>query len=209
MLNNRPYIRILQLLLLVILTAAFNSCKKEDPEPLLILTDNPSTGIASVEYKFSGQVDGVDVLFSNASIGYNNTSGSMPGGYWHKYAVSLFDSGFNELIRLEKGTLNTIEPYPSNTVFDDYFGLGGQLLDPALLNGCVITVFLDGVEWSTSMGTADQSGAYVDIIGSSSGSEGTAHIRELKLNISCKLYNSIGEVKTLTNGELICKMKNY
>lgn len=204
------YFRIgLHLLLVAALVTLSYSCKKEEPEPLPILTDNPSTGIASIEYKFSGQIDGADVLFSNASIGYNNTNGSSPGSYWHKYAVSLFDDGFTELVRFEKGTLTHAEPYPSNELFDDYFGIGGQILDPTLVNGCQFSVFIGGEEWSTGMGSADQTGSYFEILTSGNGTEGTAHIRELKLGINCKVYNSIGEMKTISNGELICKMKNY
>lgn len=62
----------------------------------------------------------------------------------------------------------------------------------------------DGTEWDTFSGTGDQTGSTIKIISEQDAQSPINYYLMVKLQFSCKLYNSnTGEMKQLTNGEFV------
>lgn len=100
----------------------------------------------------------------------------------------------------------------SNAQFFQYFAPGtyvyttGPDYDPyANGDGFIISWFDEnGTEWNTSSGTGDQTGSTIKIISVQDAQAPLNYYVMVKLQFSCKLYNSnTGEMKQLTNGEFV------
>jgi hypothetical protein len=96
--------------------------------------------------------------------------------------------------------------------FFDYFTPGsfnyttGPDYDPFKNGDGFIVTWIDGngTEWNTSSGTGDQTGSTIKIISEQDAQSPIGYYLMVKLQFSCKLYNSnTGEMKQLSNGEFV------
>lgn len=58
----------------------------------------------------------------------------------------------------------------------------------------------NGVVWSTDAGIADQAGSKIIVTWTENSTQGSTATENFKAHFNCKLYNGLGQSKTITNG---------
>lgn len=192
------------------------SCKKEDPAPTPETpTPTPTTPSVSASSapQFTGSLDGTSLSYtSGCFVGYysGGNVASSPDPSTFNYSFELYDSSFVSVIKISKGTLTVPNGgYPDNSTFGSFFPIADSSYDPSLLNGVEVSMMDgNGVEWSTKNGSADQSGSTFKILDRVEGTYNGDYQVKVKISLSCKLYDSLGNVKNLSNAIIVGAFAN-
>ncbi len=201
-----------------IVLLAFSACKKKTsdpkPNPASTTTGGSTTGSTPVidinsTPQVSYSLDGVAVSYVGDYINYAGTFGAGGGGtnYTHlKYYLSLLGR-IPERKDVITITRNIIVPTSSTTVNDAAF----QTFFPLTSMPYVPTDTIDGINieikdandvlWTTYFG-ADQTGSTFNIVQTKDEKQNYPYIKTY-ITFSCKVYNSSGAMKTITNGKYV------
>jgi len=206
--QNKPNRNILLLFLSAILLSSsfiFFGCKKEKNDKddtsayyfkaTIGGTAYSQTVTETNGYEAGSALGGVDDVTVSATIGPSNS----------QYAAN------KTYMDVTKGILHNYLSL-TNQQFFDYFAPGnfnyttGPDYDPYKNGDGFIVTWIDGngTEWNTSSGSGDQTGSTIKIISEQDAKSIIGYYVVVKLQFSCKLYNSnTGEMKQLSNGEFV------
>ena len=188
----------------VLALCVFAGCKKDDPAV------TPAAPKASLY--FSAKIDGADFLLealkdnygSGAGGGAGNTTGSWveEQSLYLMNTVTMSGSGvlFIKTFANEPDDCAQIEAMFNPGVYP--FGKSGKGSGSQAIDG-VVVVHTDasGKYWASDLGTGDQTGSKFEIVEHIANNDGFSQ-RITKAKFNCKLYDGLGNSKTLTNGEI-------
>jgi len=125
-------------------------------------------------------------------ISSSNSSGNA-------YGADLFSNNSEESLSFIRGTIPDLQWFeqPTPIQFDELFDLGLYNYSDQGENGIEVTYTSSEEEvWSTSKGSADQSGSNFELLEKVSETISEIYILNLRVKFKCNLYNSAGDVKT-------------
>ena len=103
-----------------------------------------------------------------------------------------------------KGTLTyTGSSIADQTTFNAFFPVSAYSYSPNAANGVEFQYWIGGTMWSTSLGTADQTGSAFTVTERVTGTVlGYSQVK-IKTTFNCKIYDGSGNSKTVTGGTMI------
>lgn len=201
---------ILSIATLLLMALSISSCKK-DTSTTTTTNNNNNNGAPAVTstYYFQAKIDGAWVTFQANDIswvsGYGTSSG---GGTTNYYLIERADvSDFNDAnsggFGILKDNVVDIYDYPTRyslfTIGSKSYGKEKTQTTNAV-EGALVSYTVNGVEWSSNLGTSDQTGSTFAITEFVNNTDGASK-KIVAGTFSCKLYDGLGGVKTLTNGK--------
>lgn len=167
--------------------------------------------VITSEYYYTMSVDGKTVTqVVTEANGYIASSGSSSYGEDAVYGGGILWDGFGTKptvtteIGIDVGTLHNSYS-ASNATFKAFFAPGTRKYSKDAAEG-VRVVWTDekDVVWASDYGAADQTNSTFSIISVADvvSYNGTYYIK-VKMQFKCKLYNENGDVKEVTNGEVV------
>lgn len=176
-------------------------------------TATKTISITKPAERIEGTIDGSQVSIvldvnggesSNSKQSSINCDAGNPSASTIIYGFNMGNGGTQSFM-LDKGKLNLgfCENTPSDATFLSFFTTGTYTFSKNAENGFELG-WNDGTQlWSTSKGSADQTGSSIKI--TQTGSEEIWGEFYVNVNgtFNCKLYNDAGASKTLTNGKFI------
>ncbi|MEZ4937012.1 MAG: hypothetical protein R2799_05410 [Crocinitomicaceae bacterium] len=179
----------------------FSSCQPEDPTP----SNNNSNATAM----FTATIDGAsyEMIVTTTSLvqqGYSDytsiDSQTSPVTFTGSWGSSMYNYSTNESAEVAIGQLTwTGATLPAYNDWKALFNTGSKNY---IFGGDGVRIAIDeaNVYWTTSSGTADQTGSTFTITSMTEKTiSGIPHI-EIEASFSCKLYDGNGGSRTLTNG---------
>ncbi len=202
------------LFIALILLMVVGGCKKRTTTPIPAANSSVATSTNSVN-SFTGNIDGVaytykegvnDVEGSSISNKSLNAGSTSSGIFGTTLDYSTTDDG---IMSINKGTIYFTDSSPDNAAFKSFFSTGTYLYSLHGANGVEVNwTDANGVDWSTSYGTGDQTGSTFSIQTSQVAATINDYYIKVTLKFSCKLYNTSGQSKTLTNGVYVGEFGN-
>ncbi|MBN2635592.1 MAG: hypothetical protein JXR61_04925 [Prolixibacteraceae bacterium] len=195
------------LLLMLSIVIILFSCSKEKTQTENIIEFNITS-----DYYFVAVIDGEKIQFEYNIDDYGNGAvsggGTTPKGYQY-YDDSIFLKGISPVNSAGITILQTFSNYPDCEQITQIYHLGDYSYGKESLsteeNGedgaLVYYVDGNGVQWSSGILPANQIGSAFEIIEYENFSTFYSS-KVITAKFSCTLYNTNGESKKLTNGEL-------
>lgn len=173
-------------------------------------TGNQGGGQAPLTSKgFVGDFDGARITFIASSSNFQpgvGSSGSSGATSTKSYQSSIFNLSTGDGATLSIGEIQySGTSFPSNAMFQSLFTQGDQNYSVDSKNGVEVSIVLNNEIWSSSEGTADQTGSNFKFTQISDKGNSV----EVKATFSCTLYDDSGNSKALTNGEFIGLFENF
>ncbi|HNW99458.1 MAG TPA: hypothetical protein PKK00_13715 [Bacteroidales bacterium] len=203
--------KIYSLCFALIIAVLLSSCKKDDSSDDDNNNNTNNAVTIDSDVQFTGTINGtnVSILLSNigdAVTGADNHIAAIPDTSYFKYDTYLSKNDNSLAIQIKKGTLKSITGYPDNTTFQAFFTAGNYSYSVDAFNGIEISYWdANQKEWSTSMGSANQSGKTFTI--DAARDDGNGYVK-IKASFSCNLYDASGNSITLTNGVFVDQFCN-
>ncbi len=200
---------ILSLTASLLLLLSISSCKKDSSTTTTTTTNNNGAPAITSTYYFQAKIDGVWVTYQANDISWVSGYGSASGGGTTDYYLieRAFVSDFAETnsggVSILKDNVFDVNDYPTRY---SLFTLGSKpygkekTLTANPVEGGLVSYTLNGVEWSSNLGTSDQTGSTFSITEFVDNTDGASK-KIVGATFSCKLYNGLGGVKTVTNGK--------
>lgn len=194
----------------IIVVTGISSCKKEESTPTPTPTTTTNPPVPTSNLYFQATINGTAVSFQDGVGGYGagggSESGSEPSG-WQEGQSSMVTKAFSTQ---NLGGIHIMKAFvyePSITQIESMFAVQsypyGKLSPSTNIDGedgaRVFYYDNSGVEWTTDLGTADQTGSTFSITEHIVNEAGVSH-RISKVTFNCTLYNSTGASMILTNG---------
>lgn len=168
----------------------------------ITINSNPQVWMKIDGNVYSKVVDGVNSISSG--VGADKQVATLPDTSSAIYGSFLYDdNSMNTYFAIDKGKLIFFGSFADTTTFKNYFSAGTYTYSSGALNGVVISYYdSNNVLWSTDQGSGDQGGSAFTITDRKINSvfDYTATVR---VTFNCKVYNSSGQSKTLTEGVYI------
>jgi hypothetical protein len=98
---------------------------------------------------------------------------------------------------------------PANTAFKAFFNPGTYSYSPDAVNGLKISYYESGTEWSTDLGSQDQTGSSFVVTDNREQSGTSDYTVKIKATFNCKLYDGSGQSKIFTEGVFIGFFSNF
>lgn len=187
------------------------SCKKEDPQPTTGTTVSGLTNLSTVN-SITASIDGATAAFTHGTDNYTSWSG------YFNFSLTPDSTNAGLIWKIEPS--NITQNYPSyqitflglvsqddfdnhpEKVYQQIFSYGNHCFESTCGSSAGTIDYVDenNVKW-TSSGVSQDSSAYLKISSSATVSIGSSGLfQRVKGNFSCKLQNSLGEIKNVTNG---------
>ena len=198
-------------------------CKKKDsnntPEETQPTTTGSTTGgttggssiTATTAPQATFALDGVSTSYiSNGTTIYGGSGTSGGGSGATVYSSDIDDGNSVTYININKGTLTYTTSIPTDNQFKAFYPISSIPYSVNAVNGVEVSIFIGGTEWSTSKGTANQTGSTFNIVQTVDNPDlsGTFYLK-VKATFSCKVYDGAGNSKTITNGLYIGDFGNF
>lgn len=194
-------------LALLLMVISISSCKKKDP---VTTTNNNNTGAPAITtaFYFQAKIDGTWVTYQCDNLTWGSgmgTSSSGSGGVWEileyafiENALSLNSGG----VGIIKGNITNPSDYPTrNSLFTPGAKSYGRYSNATpIVAGAVVSYWINSEEWTTDYAGA-QTGSTFSITEFIDNNVDAGSTKIVAATFSCKLYDSGGNVKTLTNGK--------
>lgn len=190
------------------------SCKKKtstpDPDPTPTTTgsttgNNPTVDVNSVS-QASYTLDGNPVSYSVDNTHFSSSGSS--GNTNRTYDAGIDNGDTITYINITKGTLFTSGGSPTDSIFKLFYPIASIPYSVNAANGIDLTIWQNHVRWSTSLGTANQSGSSFNIVQTKDDQQGYLYIKTY-ITFNCKVYNGAGGMKTITNGKFVGFFGNF
>lgn len=200
---------ILSIATFLIIVFSIASCKKDSTNTTNNNTNTGGAPAITSSYYFQAKIDGTWVTWQANDISWVSGYGSASGGGTTNYfLIERSDvSDFNETnsggIGILKDNVIDINDYPTRyslftTGAKPYGKQKTMAANP--VEGALVSYTVDGVEWSSNLGTSDQTGSTFSITEFIDNTDGASK-KIVGATFSCKLYNGLGGVKTVTDGK--------
>ena len=194
------------------------SCSQDDDNDNNNNNNTPAALTIDSTYIFRASIDGQAVNYRLGNqfwmVASDGEIATPPTLSRKSYSSIVIDnlSGTNTLVSLEMGVVSFLGTYAEDAEFLNLFQTGNYnfIADPQTTKGFVLRYYdSTGTEWATNLGSANQAGSSIKIeaVKNVTFSGDPASVKVL-LRFNCKLYNSAGASKTLTNGEFIGLFEN-
>jgi hypothetical protein len=184
---------------------ALSSCKKEN-------TKNSDNG----SYYYTATIGGVQYSQKATEINGYEAGSAIGGSDDVTFSATINPKDYpypaeSTTMDITKGMFHNYFD-ATNEQFKAFFPPGvtnftsGPEYDPFKFGDGFIIEWFDenDVDWSTAAGTGDQTNSTIKIVSVKESPSIVDYYLEVKLQFSCKLYNSnTGEMKQLTNGEFV------
>ena len=206
-------------LLLMSLLVFTAGCKKNDDDDSSSNGGGSSTGGITIDspWQYTISVDGttfaktendaeVDGVWSN-STDLNLPPDSTTNNYNAALYNSVTGATYFEIYRNGHRYLGATA---EDSEFLHYFDAGTYPYSVENVNGVSIRwVDSNGDVWGSDMGTGDQTGSQFTIDQVKEVTGGGYYTIKVLTHFNCKLYNGLGQSKTLTSGKYVCKFQNF
>lgn len=200
------------LVALLLMTTSFVGCKKDDDDNNSSPTPNPTpTLTVNSEPQVSGKIDGVAFNWKTGGAdGYQQSvSHGGPLGVPPDSCEFVMGTGFENVISgaylmdVNLGTYKFVMPTDS-VLLKNFFTIKSWNYSIDAANGVEIVYFdSNGDMWSTSFGSANQTGSTYSLQDRRYFKFSGEHYIRVKASFSCKLYNAVGASKLLTDGVIV------
>jgi len=214
--------RVTKTVLIVLSTIVIlSSCGKDEDAPAPVVAapvpvTNPGNGTGGAvtvnsSNQFTGVIDGVNYSFVEGSSDINNGVGknSQTMGNASYDSFLYYDTSGNSIFSIEKGTLSFGGQKPANADFKNYFAVNGYSFSTNAASGFTLDWFdTNQVIWSTSLGTALQTGSTINITEMKEINASGSYYIKTKITFTCTLYDGNGNSKQLTNGVYVGTFEN-
>ena len=193
----------------LLVATTFTACKKDDDD------DNPPPApsvTVNSDPQVSGKVDGTDFKYLTSGsgqthLGYIGHSGGI--AIAPDSSFFIMESGFEDIMTgditfgIDMGTFGFVIPSDSNDL-KNFFAIKQWAYSDMAENGVYI-YYTDsnGFMWTTSDGTADQTGSTFSLEDRRYFEFSGENYVRIKASFNCKVYNGLGSVKLITNGVLV------
>ena len=175
------------------------ACSKEEA-PADGAPGNGGDPTPTSEYYFQADINGTNTLIEDAISGYSNKNGSTDdGNVKRSYAALSNTSDNNSLEILMIGDLG--KPNPNIMEVYSLFSTGAQSFSNRTNSGVIINWKDDtGKTWTTDtrFGSSSSSSVVFNEVGAASGGAPTFKVTG---TISCRVYDLIGDFKTIESGK--------
>lgn len=186
-------------LVIAFLSFSITSCKKETK-----LNSSPSD-----PNQFYAKIDGIDlelIYYLGGEVHnvlYNESTPDSTSDL-HSYGagLALFDSVFNPIQegKVSFGSIRTLlGENPEWNEFESFFSVGQRKYDSQLKDGVKVEIIIDGVLWSTALGSEEQANSTFEISKTRSGGISPPGVK-IEANYQCSMYDQNGNSAILTNG---------
>jgi hypothetical protein len=227
----KTIMKTLKILILSILASGIflTSCQKDaatDPGAQTVTTVTVRSNVIDTTLFFKGTINGTNVKLYPDTIYTNflgDSSNTIPMG--HEYAPYSFIAKANTktspttVMLANSGGIAIVfdtTTIPTNTIYRNIIKVKsysyGKLTTNKKANGIsgarVFYIDANGVEWTTDKGVADQTGStfaisyYMDY----SDPKAPGIFKKVKASFSCKVYDGLGNSKTISNGSFSGKI---
>lgn len=195
---------------------AFGCKKKDNSTPQEETSSTTTTGgtAVTVDVNSTSQasftLDGVNKSYvANNSTIFEGSGASSAGTGASSYDADIDDGNSIAYITITKGTLSYSGSNPTDANFKAFFPVASIPYSSNAVNGVSITIYDNGTYWSTSQGTANQTGSTFNIVQVKDNPDlsGTYYLK-FKATFSCKVYDGSGNSKTITNGVFVGNFGN-
>jgi hypothetical protein len=197
----------------LIFTALLSACSSEDDTNDPNNNNNNNNNNTEVTVDSPVQLTG---MLENSAIDYNTDQGYLYGVGWGG-SVSWEDTSeftfrsvitgmdYTEtLFTMSIGTCRVPDGgYPTTEDFTSFFSTGAKEYTFGANDGVLLTLYINGVEWTTSNGSGDQTGSSFVVDDFKVDEQFGKTFVKLKATFNCVFYNGIGSSKTFTNGVFV------
>lgn len=198
-------------------TLVFGCKKKDDTTPEAESTPTTTGAPATVDVNSTPQatftLDGVNksYVMNNTTL-FEGSGSSGSGSGSTSYSADIDDGNTISYISISKGTLNystATSMYPTDATFKAFFPVASIPYSANAVNGIEISIYDNGTYWTTSLGTANQTGSTFNIVQTKDNPDtnGFFYVK-FKATFSCKVYDGSGNSKTITNGVFVGNFGN-
>jgi hypothetical protein len=206
-------------ILALVFSAFIFGCKKKENSPEPDNSASTTNTTPAVDVNSARQatftMDGVNKSYiqdGGTIISACGLSGSGSGSNSYNSDIVNHNNTIS-YFSIKKGTLNysTSATHPSDSVFKAFFSIATSIpYSVNAANGVEISIYDNGIYWTTSLGTADQTGSTFNIEQTKNGTDFSgALVIVMKATYSCKVYDGNGNSKTITNGVFVGYFANY
>jgi len=214
-LSQMKHYSYLLLMTLIVFTAG---CKKDDNDDDSSSGGGTSSGITiDSPWQYTITVDGttytktendadVDGVWSNST-----ELNTPPDSTTNNYNAALYNNiSGDTYFEIYRNGHRYLGGTAENSEFLAYFDPGNYSYAPENVNGISIRwADSNGDIWGTDMGTADQTGSQFTIDQVKEATGYNYYTIKVLSHFNCKLYNGLGQTKTLTSGKYVCKFQNF
>lgn len=190
------------------------SCKKDDEDNNTSGSNQTDMSLGAFVCDKDGNAFEMIVTQSNDLIAGSSTSGSLKKLYFS----SVRNQSTEFFAGISMGSLsNPNAAHPDDTDFINFISLGDKVYayetgvgtNSGTSDGAGVWMYIDGVEWSTSKGVADQTGSTFEITEVTvQPFTGDQYIK-VEATFSCKIYDDNGNSMVLTNGTFVGSFGNF
>ena len=216
----------LNLILLMLPVMAVWSCKKSSTTPTTTTPTPTSTAVtvnSTPQYSFKADGTTYSKVEDGSSVTVNlsadRNSGVNPGDSGSATYASSFDDAGGSVTYFSVSKSRLKFPalcsgctalYPANSDFKAFFNTRSYSYGNGLTVYGIELTWRDnsGVQWSTSMGSGNQSGSSFSITDMKDMSQLGNYYVVIKASFNCTLYNSVGQSKILTEGIVVTDFEN-
>jgi hypothetical protein len=207
-------------LLFMMLVIFTSGCKKkEDDDDSSSSNGSGSTSGITIDspWQYTIKVDGttytktendaeVDGVWSN-----NTELNTWPDSSTNNYNAALYNNiSGDTYFEIYRNGHRYVGATAENSEFLHYFDAGSYPYSVENVNGVSIRwVDSNGITWGTDIGTGDQTGSQFTIDQTKEATGYNYSTIKVLSHFNCKLYNGLGQSKTLTDGKYVCKFQNF
>ncbi len=192
------------------------ACKKKtstpdpDPTPTTTGATTPPPIDVNSQSQASFTFGGNNYTYVVNGTSYFSGSGTS-GGTRYSYDSGIDNGDTVNYFNITKGSIATpMGGAPSDSTFKTFFPIASvpYTTNVATGNGVGVTIWINHVRWSTSLGNGNQSGSAFNIIQKKEDQQGYLYMKTY-CTYSCNLYNTAGVMKPLTNGKYVGFFGNF
>jgi len=200
------------ILLFILCVAIAAGCKKKSSSTPAA-SSNPTGGTAALSLSTPGSltatIGGASVSYAENSTyegifsSNKNLNPPSPSTAVYSYGLSNISTSA-DVFGVSKGTLTyTGSSIADQTTFNAFFPISACSYSPNAANGIEFQYWIGATLWSTSLGTADQTGSAFTVTDRVTGTVlGYSQVK-IKATFNCKIYDGSGNSKTVTGGTMI------
>lgn len=203
----------------LLILAFIVGCKKKEDAPAedsTVSTTTTGSNPATISITSTPQVQ-FDLDGTSKSYVESYTSPMVTNGQSNSGAITSptstmtvgtgFSNSTGAVIRIHKGLFSVPSGINGDAAFTAFFPKTSQVYSANASNGIKIEWFdSTGALWSTDQGIANQTGSVLTIVDNAQDyvRDGSGYLMmKVYATFNCKLYNTSGSVKTITNGKFV------
>ena len=204
-------------IIVISMLIAVISCKKDSDDSTSPAANNSSSITVNSTQQVSFKLDGVAKSYVESATIKSVVSSSVSIATFPDTSSKSYGIGFEDMntsaaiFDLDKGFLRFVGNMPDSDLFYNFYVPSSPsfVIDPDVSMGVRLAYYINGVKWSTDQGTGIQTGGSFSITARKKSHDWFGEVSTIILaNFNCKLYDGLGNSKTITDGVIVCTFQN-